>query len=74
MYLHIETPATATDKIFFETNDVYMQNPTEIKISWNRYNLTTNLNAGLSISLFGYEEATIRYSFLAQYLDNNYAN
>lgn len=54
-----ETPATATDKIFFETNDVYQKSPSEIRISWNSFNLTSNQNAGLSISLWGYEENTI---------------
>lgn len=58
--MFIETPATATDKIFFETQDVYQKDPTEIRISWNRFNLTSNLNAGLSISLWGYEESTIQ--------------
>ena len=27
---------------------------------WNRFNLTTNLNANVQISLWGYREATIR--------------
>ncbi|XP_055617268.1 protein mesh isoform X2 [Toxorhynchites rutilus septentrionalis] len=56
----VETPATATDRIFFETDDVHRRNPSEIRITWNRYNLTTNLNANIQISLWGYREATIR--------------
>ena len=56
----VETPATATDRIFFETMDVHERNPAEIKISWNRFNLTTNLNANVRISLWGYRESTIR--------------
>lgn len=56
----VETPATATDRIFFETNDVHERNPSEVKISWNRYNLTTNFNANVRISLWGYRESTIR--------------
>lgn len=55
-----ETPATATDRIFFETDAVYKKAPAEIKISWNKYNLTANLNAGVRISLWGYRESTIR--------------
>lgn len=55
-----ETPATATDRIFFDTEDVYRRNPAEIGIKWNRYNLTTNFNAGIRISLYGYRERTIR--------------
>ncbi|XP_061508064.1 protein mesh isoform X1 [Anopheles gambiae] len=56
----VETPATATDRIFFETDDVHRRNPNEIRITWNRFNLTTNLNANVQISLWGYREATIR--------------
>ncbi|GAB0092360.1 Protein mesh [Sergentomyia squamirostris] len=56
----VETPATATDRIFFENQDVYQRAPSEVKISWNRYNLTTNFNAGVRISLWGYRESTIR--------------
>lgn len=61
LFFHIETPATATDRIFFRGNDVYEKAPNEIRIEWNRFNLTTNLNAGITISLWGYREATIRY-------------
>lgn len=60
MHCFIETPATATDKIFFETADVYSKDPAEIKISWNAFNLTSNANAQLTISLWGYEEMTIQ--------------
>lgn len=56
----IETPATATDRIFFRGNDVFEKSPNEIRIEWNRFNLTTNLNAGITISLYGYRESTIR--------------
>lgn len=60
--LHIfsETPATATDRIFFETDDVYKREASQLRISWNAMNLTTNLNANIRISLFGYRESTIR--------------
>lgn len=55
----VETPATATDKIFFQTDAVFERNPAEIQISWNAFNLTTNLHATLNIQLFGYDERTI---------------
>lgn len=55
-----ETPATATDRIFFESNDVYQRAPSEVRITWNALNLTTNANANIRISLFGYRESTIR--------------
>lgn len=54
-----ETPETATEKIFFETDDVHRKAPQEIRINWNAYNLTTNLNANIMISLWGYRESTI---------------
>ncbi|XP_046394152.1 protein mesh-like [Ischnura elegans] len=53
----IETPATATEKVFFPTSDVHQINPPEIKIEWDRFNLTSNLNAPVQISLWGYKEA-----------------
>ncbi|XP_043516783.1 protein mesh isoform X1 [Frieseomelitta varia] len=51
----IETPATATEKIFVSSN-VHEAYPAEIKITWDRYNLTSNLNAGVQIALWGYRE------------------
>ncbi|XP_072945598.1 protein mesh isoform X1 [Epargyreus clarus] len=56
----VETPATATEKIFFPTNAVHERYPPEIRITWDRFNLTTNLNVQLQISLWGYKEVTIR--------------
>lgn len=59
--LHItETPATATEKIFFPDNSVHERYPPEVRITWDRFNLTTNLNVQLQISLWGYKEITIR--------------
>lgn len=55
----VETPATATEKIFFETQDVHERNPSEIKITWDQRNLTSNFNAQIRISIYGYRESTI---------------
>lgn len=55
-----ETPAAATEKIFFETDDVHKKAPKEIRINWNAYNLTSNANANIMISLWGYRETTIQ--------------
>ncbi|XP_015173386.1 PREDICTED: protein mesh isoform X1 [Polistes dominula] len=52
----IETPATAAEKISFTNTAVHEIDPAEIKITWNQYNLTSNLNAGVQISLWGYRE------------------
>lgn len=60
MIFPIETPATATEKIFFSDNAVHERYPPEIKITWDRFNLTSNLNVQLRISLWGYKEITIR--------------
>nr|H9JIQ1.1 RecName: Full=Protein mesh; Flags: Precursor [Bombyx mori] len=56
----VETPATATEKIFFPDNSVHERYPPEVRITWDRFNLTTNLNVQLQISLWGYKEVTIR--------------
>ncbi|KAL1460106.1 hypothetical protein WDU94_012044 [Cyamophila willieti] len=55
----VETPATATERIYFETDAVHERYPQEIKITWDKYNLTSNLNTPVSISLYGYRETTI---------------
>lgn len=55
-----ETPATATERIFFPDNSVHERYPPEIRMTWDRFNLTTNLNVQLQISLWGYKEITIR--------------
>lgn len=39
---------------------MHTRNPSDIRITWNKYNLTTNLNANVRISLWGYRERTIR--------------
>ncbi|XP_020713695.1 protein mesh isoform X2 [Ceratitis capitata] len=55
----VETPALATEKIFFETEDVHKKAPEQIQINWDPYNLTSNGNANIMISLWGYREVTI---------------
>ncbi|XP_077292474.1 protein mesh-like isoform X2 [Arctopsyche grandis] len=59
----VETPGTATEKIFFETNDIHEKNPSEIKITWDKRNLTMNDQHNVMISLWGYRENTIRPQF-----------
>ncbi|XP_013171596.1 PREDICTED: uncharacterized protein K03H1.5 isoform X2 [Papilio xuthus] len=56
----VETPATAAEKIFFPDNAIHERSPREIRITWDRFNLTSNLNVQLQISLWGYKEITIR--------------
>lgn len=52
--------ATATDRIFFDDSSVHQRNPSEIRLTWNQFNLTSNFNAQVRISLVGYRENTIR--------------
>ncbi|XP_011160726.2 protein mesh isoform X2 [Solenopsis invicta] len=60
----VETPATATERIFFiDKEAVHQKDPAEIKITWNAYNLTTNIGAGIQISLWGYKETKTRPEF-----------
>ncbi|XP_049791789.1 protein mesh isoform X2 [Schistocerca nitens] len=53
----LETPATAEEKITFDTNDVHLKSPAEILIKWDSANLTSNSAAQLTISLWGYRES-----------------
>lgn len=67
MALYLETPATAIERVFFATRDVHEKYPSEIKITWEAYNLTSNLDANIQISLWGYRETTIKPEF--EYID-----
>uniref|UniRef100_A0A1B6DF11 AMOP domain-containing protein n=1 Tax=Clastoptera arizonana TaxID=38151 RepID=A0A1B6DF11_9HEMI len=60
----IETPATATQRIFFDTEAIHYKNPTEIKMSWDSKNLTSLTTASVKIELYGYRETTIRPELL----------
>ncbi|XP_060531406.1 protein mesh isoform X2 [Cylas formicarius] len=60
----VETPATAAQKIYFKDQRIHEKSPAEIKITWEKYNLTTNENANIRISLWGYRETTIHPSLL----------
>ncbi|CAH1121477.1 unnamed protein product [Ceutorhynchus assimilis] len=61
---YVETPASAAQKIYFKDMKVHEKSPSEIKITWEKYNLTTNENANIRISLWGYRETSIRPSLL----------
>jgi hypothetical protein len=63
----VETPATAIDRIYFDGDNVHERAPAEIRITWNRWNLTTSESAPIKISLWGYRETTIRPELL--YID-----
>ncbi|XP_069696205.1 protein mesh isoform X2 [Periplaneta americana] len=63
----IETPSTATERIYFQTDDVHERAPAEIKITWDKFNLTSSENTPIRISLWGYRETTIRPELL--YID-----
>ncbi|XP_050303220.1 protein mesh isoform X2 [Anthonomus grandis grandis] len=61
---YVETPASAAQKIYFKDMKIHDKNPQEIKITWEKYNLTTNENANIRISLWGYRETSIRPTLL----------
>jgi len=63
----VETPATAIDRIYFEGDSVHERAPAEIRMRWNKFNLTTSENTPIRISLWGYRETTIRPELL--YID-----
>lgn len=63
----VEPPASATQKIFMD-DKVFEKNPREIKMSWVHQNLTTNQNAPVRISLWGYRERTTKPEFF--YIDS----
>lgn len=62
--LFAETPASAAQKIYFKDMKVHDKAPSEIKITWEKYNLTANDAANIRISLWGYRETTIRPTLL----------
>ncbi|XP_014276553.1 protein mesh isoform X1 [Halyomorpha halys] len=64
----IETPATAAEKISFADDSVHQKYPPEVRITWNQYNLTSNLAAPVQISIWGYREQSIRPQLL--YIDS----
>lgn len=59
-----ESPASASQKIFFKDHKYHDRSPSEIRITWEKQNLTTNENANIRISLWGYREPTIRPNFV----------
>ncbi|XP_008192790.2 protein mesh isoform X1 [Tribolium castaneum] len=61
---YVETPATATQKIFFDDMSYNEKSPAEIGFTWEKQNLTTNENANIRISLWGYRETSVRPDFL----------
>uniref|UniRef100_A0A6P7FJN2 Protein mesh isoform X1 n=1 Tax=Diabrotica virgifera virgifera TaxID=50390 RepID=A0A6P7FJN2_DIAVI len=61
---YVESPASATQKIFFKDMKLHEKSPSELKITWEKQNLTTNDNANIRISLWGYRETTMKPVFV----------
>lgn len=60
-----ETPATAAEKISIESGAVHGTDlKNRIVITWSKQNLTTNYDARLKLSLWGYRETAIRPELL----------
>lgn len=66
--MFLEPPASATEKIFFMDDGIFQKTPPQIKITWVHRNLTTNENAPVRISLWGYRERTTTPEFF--YIDS----
>lgn len=64
----VEPPASATEKIFFMDNGIYEKYPSQIRLTWVKQNLTTNENAPIRMSLWGYREKTTTPEFV--YIDS----
>ncbi|XP_045479258.1 protein mesh isoform X3 [Harmonia axyridis] len=60
----VETPSMAAQKIFFSDMTYHDKSPAEIKISWENKNLTSNANANIRISLWGYRETLVSPQFV----------
>ncbi|XP_054262064.1 protein mesh isoform X2 [Macrosteles quadrilineatus] len=56
----VETPATATQYVFFDTDNIHDPWPDSIPMRWDARNLTLNMNSNVNITLWGYRETTIR--------------
>lgn len=70
MFRQTETPATATEKIRLELedNEVHKTDTQKpIVITWSKQNLTTNYDARLKLSIWGYREKSIKPELL--YID-----
>ncbi|KAG5897040.1 hypothetical protein JTB14_021760 [Gonioctena quinquepunctata] len=61
---YVESPAAAAQKIYFKDMKIHERSPSELRITWEKQNLTVNENANIRISLWGYRETTIRPTFV----------
>ncbi|CAH2001993.1 unnamed protein product [Acanthoscelides obtectus] len=61
---YVESPSQASQKIYFRDMKIHERSPSEIRITWEKQNLTTNENANIRMSLWGYRETTIRPTFV----------
>ncbi|KAG8266731.1 hypothetical protein J6590_065765 [Homalodisca vitripennis] len=71
----VETPATATQYVFFDTDAIHQPYPDTISMRWDWKNLTLNANSYVNITLWGYRETTIRPELtMIDTLEGNIAN
>lgn len=54
-----ETPTTAPEMVWFQTETFHELAPTELRLRWDRTNLTVDETAKVRISLWGYREDTV---------------
>ncbi len=55
----IETPQTAPEMVWFQEENYHELAPTEMRLRWDKTNLTVDESAKVRISVWGYREDTV---------------
>lgn len=76
MFLHSETPQTAPEMVWFEGEKYHELYPNELKLLWDRTNLTVDESAKVRISVWGYREDTVnpKMEYIDMLLVSNFAH
>lgn len=57
--LKLETPTTAPEMVWFQTENYHELAPTELRLRWDKTNLTVDESAKVRISVWGYREDSV---------------
>lgn len=55
----LETPQTAPEMVWFQEDNYHELNPNELRVRWDKTNLTIDETAKVRISVWGYREDTV---------------
>ncbi len=55
----LETPQMAPEMVWFQTENYHELNPNELRLRWDKTNLTVDESAKVRISVWGYREDTV---------------